>query len=351
MEVAIYGTGVFGKLFYQALGSQINFFIDDFSNEFKCFNKKIHRIDTIQKNTKIYISILQHSAKIEKYLQKNGFTNIINFTNSIKTIPDILKLISKQNYLWLIENRSKMINEKQLALVTNLLKDDKSKDILQRIILLRKTFDTQYYIEPEGIEYFPTDVPIFKNLDTVHFIDCGAYNGDTITELLIQAPHVSQTISFEPDKTNFEMLKKQIALLKVNHPNTSFLLYPSGLFSKNTILKFSNNGINSSATIDNSSTVDISVVTIDSVLLNSHPNFIKMDIEGAEKEAILGSIQTIKKYKPNLAICLYHKAEDLWELPLLIHKIESSYDMYLRVHEDLCLSTVLYCIAKENKNL
>ena len=72
-----------------------------------------------------------------------------------------------------------------------------------------------------------------------------------------------------------------------------------------------------------------------------------MDIEGSEKEAILGAQKTIKKYKPNLAICLYHKPEDLWELPLLINKIEPNYKMYLRVHEDLCLSTVLYCIYKK----
>ena len=351
MKIAIYGTGVFGKLFYQALESQIDFFIDDFSTEFRCFNKEIKRINAIPKNTKIYISILQHSSKIEKNLLQNGFTNIINFSNSIKTIPKILELISKQNYLWLVDNKSNMINEDQLSLVANLLKDDKSKDILKRIILLRKTLDTKYYVEPEGIEYFPTDVPILKNLNRVNFIDCGAYNGDTITELLKQTSHLSQAVSFEPDKTNFEMLKKQIAVLKVSHPDINFLLYPSGLFSKNSILKFSNNGINSSATIDNNSTTDISVVTIDSVLLNSNPNFIKMDIEGAEKEALLGSIQTIKKHKPNLAICLYHKPEDLWELPLLIHQIESSYDMYLRVHEDLCLSTVLYCIPKERSDL
>ena len=73
-----------------------------------------------------------------------------------------------------------------------------------------------------------------------------------------------------------------------------------------------------------------------------------MDIEGAEKEALIGATQTIQKYKPNLAICLYHKPEDLWELPLLINELSNnSYDMYIRVHEDLYLSTVLYCIGKK----
>lgn len=109
--------------------------------------------------------------------------------------------------------------------------------------------------------------------------------------------------------------------------------------------------MDSSAIIDNSSSLEVSVVSLDTVILNSSPNYIKMDIEGSEKEAIIGAKNTIQKYKPNLAICLYHKPEDLWEIPLLINQIEPSYDMYIRVHEDMCLSTVLYCISKERRDV
>lgn len=74
------------------------------------------------------------------------------------------------------------------------------------------------------------------------------------------------------------------------------------------------------------------------------PTYIKMDIEGAETEAIIGAERTIRNYKPKLAICLYHKAEDIFMIPLLIHKINSSYRMYIRHYSDCKTDTLLYAV-------
>ncbi|PHQ58169.1 MAG: hypothetical protein COA30_00935 [Sulfurimonas sp.] len=344
---AIYGAGSFGKIFYDSLHQDVDFFIDDYSKAKNYQNKPIKKLKDIDKNTTIYISVLQHSKSIEKQLRENGFGNIINFTESIKTIPNILDKIAKENYLWLVSDKPKMINDVKLSKVTELLTDKKSKNVLENIINLRKTLNVKYYIDPSDTEYFPEDVPILNNLEAINFIDCGAYIGDTIEELLKQSSKVNSTISFEPDNKNIKILTKTLSILKEKFHKTDFIVYPTGVYSKNDILKFSNNGIDSSASLDKASTLSVPVVSLDTAILNSNPNFIKMDIEGAEKEALLGATETIKKYKPNLAICLYHKPEDLWELPLLINEIEPSYDMYIRVHEDLYLSTVLYCISRD----
>jgi len=346
-NVAIYGVGKFGELFYEALDEKIDFFIDDFSKESSYLNKKIKKLNDIKKDTKIYISPLQYSHQIEKKLKLMGFFNIFNFTQSIKNIPNILEHIAKDNYLWLVEDSSLMIDNDKLKKFNSLLVDKESQENLSMIINLRKTLDTKYYIKPSGTEYFPEDVPILNNLNEVNFLDCGAYIGDTINELMKQKLTVKSTISFEPDIKNQLKLNVELETQKKSHPQTDFLIYPMGVYSHNTILQFSNNGVDSSAAFDNTSDIVVPVVSIDDTLLNKDINFIKMDIEGAEKKALIGATKTIKKYKPNLAICLYHKPEDLWELPLLINDIEPSYEMYLRVHEDMCLSTVLYCISKE----
>jgi FkbM family methyltransferase len=351
VKIAIYGVGAFGKIFYSSLGKDIDFFIDDFSIQESYDSKPIKKLSQVPKNTKIYISVLQSSKTIEETLLNKQYTNIINFTQSIKTIPNVLENISLTNYLWLIDNHEEMFNERKLKKVEQLLSDSKSKTILQAMINLRKTLDPKYYITPHDIEYFPSDVPILNNLNEINFIDCGAYIGDTIEELAKQTSNINYTISFEPNQTNLTKLQKQLNILKQNNPNSIFIVFPAGVYSKNDILNFSNNGIDSSASFDDDSALQIPVVSLDNILLNSSPNYIKMDIEGAEKSAILGAKKTIQKYKPNLAICLYHKPEDLWELPLLIHDIEPSYDMYIRVHEDLCLSTVLYCISKDQTNV
>lgn len=346
-KIAIYGIGAFGKLFYEALDKNIDFFIDDFATNKSYDNKPIKKQNEITKDCTIYISVLQHSKMIAESLKTNGFTNVFTFTNAVQKMPKILELISKQNYLWLVAERSKMIDELELAKVKQLLKDKKSKDLLKKIILLRKTLDIKYYIEPSDTEYFPKDVPIFKNLNIVNFIDCGAYIGDTIKELMNQNQQVGYTISFEPDEKNLAKLHLELENQEKLYPKTNFLVYPAGVYSSNTILRFANNGIDSSASFDDHATIQVPVVSLDSIILNANPNFIKMDIEGGEKEALIGAKKTIQKYKPNLAICLYHKPEDLWEIPLMIKQIEPSYAMYLRVHEDMCLSTVLYCISKE----
>lgn len=346
-SLAIYGCGAFGKIFLEACEDKVDFFIDDFSTQSQYNGITIKKLVDIDKDTKILISVLQSSKIIEENLKNEGFNNIFSFADSIKLLPKSLHILSKRNYLWLVEDKKRLLDIEKINQFKSLLKDKKSVNLLDQIVNFRKTFDMKYYIEPAGKEYFPKDISIFKNISQVNFIDCGAYTGDTINDLLNYCSKVNYCISFEPDFKNLENLNNQLESLTKLYPNTNFFVYPSGVYSSNKILSFSNQGIDSSASLVNSSDIKISVVSLDTIILNANPNYIKMDIEGAEKEAILGAKKTIKKYKPNLAICLYHKPEDLWEIPLLINEIEPDYEMYLRVHEDLCLSTVLYCIPKK----
>lgn len=74
------------------------------------------------------------------------------------------------------------------------------------------------------------------------------------------------------------------------------------------------------------------------------PTYIKMDIEGAEAEALLGAKESIEKNKPKLAICLYHKPDDIFKLPLLVHKINPLYKMYIRHYSNYHTDTLLYAV-------
>jgi FkbM family methyltransferase len=72
-------------------------------------------------------------------------------------------------------------------------------------------------------------------------------------------------------------------------------------------------------------------------------DFIKMDIEGAEVSALLGASKTIKRFKPKLAISVYHKWDDLLVIPQLIHSIRDDYNYYLDCTTGFGGETVLYC--------
>ncbi len=135
-EIAIYGAGAFGKIFYQALGGQIDCFVDDYFP-----------------STKVYISALQNSDKIQNHLISHGYENVFSFGQSIQQIPNLLREIAKTDYLWMTDDSSVMVDEKKLDNVFSLLKDQDSKNLLTRMIRLRQTLEPEFYIQPQGIEY------------------------------------------------------------------------------------------------------------------------------------------------------------------------------------------------------
>ncbi|WP_337484935.1 FkbM family methyltransferase, partial [Porcipelethomonas sp.] len=70
--------------------------------------------------------------------------------------------------------------------------------------------------------------------------------------------------------------------------------------------------------------------SVDNMLDGKEATLIKMDVEGAEREALWGACQTISKYSPRLMVALYHRNEDIFELPLLVHKLNPKYKLYIR---------------------
>ena len=75
--------------------------------------------------------------------------------------------------------------------------------------------------------------------------------------------------------------------------------------------------------------------------------FIKMDIEGAEFDALRGARAAIERHRPVLAVCVYHQQDDLWRLPLLMKEMVPDYRMYLRCHEGDGWQTVAYAVPPE----
>ena len=124
-------------------------------------------------------------------------------------------------------------------------------------------------------------------------------------------------------------------------------LYPYGLWHKNTELHFDNTVLPISAKF--SSSIDenmplVKVIKLDDIAYDERITFIKMDIEGAELNALKGSEQIIKHFRPKLAISVYHKPEDLWEIPAYILSLRSDYKLYFRHYSFTNRETVLYAI-------
>jgi FkbM family methyltransferase len=190
-------------------------------------------------------------------------------------------------------------------------------------------------------QYFPVD--LFTGLETEIFIDCGAYDGDTIAARLVQHGNdFSKILALEPDIKNLDKLEKYISgLSQAIQKKIEVLPFAAG--ASNGKVKFSATG-NAASSIGQYGTSEVDCIALDSIVNKAIPTFIKMDIEGAELDALFGARDLIKAHNPVLAICAYHQQDHLWKVPLKIASISSKYSFFMRPHGEECYDCVCYAI-------
>ena len=167
--------------------------------------------------------------------------------------------------------------------------------------------------------------------DNEVFIDADGYTGDTVMDFLQKVKKYSHVYSFEPDPRNYNQL-----LGNVSECN-NITVVKSGLWSESTELRFCVNNDSASSAISTQpgpeQNIDIPVISLDKFFerkpKKEYPTLIKMDIEGSEKEALIGGTQVINMNKPKLIICAYHKTEDIYELAKTLTNIRGDYDVKL----------------------
>ena len=233
----------------------------------------------------------------------------------------------------------------------DLLEDEESRNVYANIILshIQGTCPA-----PEfrcGNPYFAIDKFMTGTPDEV-FVDCGAYVGDSIERYIWERYGVvGKIIAFEPDSGSSKALKKRIDRLKDewNLKDEQFCAYSYGIGDKENMGIFSNydnnNGLGSKFSESGENPEEGTLCRIVSLdqMLGERYTFLKADIESYEYKMLLGAKEGIRKWKPLLAICIYHNAVDLYSIPLLIKKLEANYKMAVRHHSASLADTVLYC--------
>jgi len=170
------------------------------------------------------------------------------------------------------------------------------------------------------------------------FLDVGGFDGMTSVYFSKWSQRDSFVYVFEPDVDNVVKCRKNLE----NH-YIKYKIIPKGAWSERTILKFQSVA-NGSSNITTTGEEAVPVTTIDNELATEKVTFIKMDIEGSELQALIGSEYTIINNKPKLAISIYHKPEDIWEIPDIILKYNPSYKLFLRHYSLTDYETVLYAL-------
>lgn len=199
--------------------------------------------------------------------------------------------------------------------------------------------------DPVGGEtYFPEDLFTMGSREV--FVDCGAFDGDTITSFLgVTRCRFSEVVAFEPDPANYQKLELMLAGLDAG-VRSRITTHRQAIGQSAGMVGFDARGTDGSAIGAGDSQVEC--ITLDEVL-SSHDiaSFIKMDIEGAEPAALCGAARTIGRYAPILAICVYHQQDHLWRIPALIHSLNPGYRLYLRPHRIEGWDAVCYAVPPE----
>lgn len=162
------------------------------------------------------------------------------------------------------------------------------------------------------------------------FLDCGAYDGDTIRQFVLRNAAFKRVFAVEADPSNYRRLTDWLQTLE---SGISRRIEPLNLAVSATPgkLRFDATG-GEGACLSEHGSVVVDCARIDDLLKGNEPTFIKMDIEGAEMDALRGANRTIGSH-PLLSICVYHRQNDLWRIPQLIHSLAPDYKFFLRAHD------------------
>ena len=232
---------------------------------------------------------------------------------------------------------------KELEEVRSILCDDLSRETFDRVINYKLTGD---YMLLRPCESALEDITSILSLpDPAHYIDLGAYNGDTVSFYSKLFPQIRKILAVEPDKRNFRKLNETVQALfgkdqeeescgendKVSvscirslisdHDGTAFVPRNRG------------RGVHETAEADKGE--ELTATSLVTLLRDIRADLIKMDVEGNELLALKGGENIILRDKPSLIVSCYHRSEDLFTLPLLLKKLVPEYNVYMRHHPHL----------------
>jgi FkbM family methyltransferase len=291
---------------------------------------KMGRVDQADVIVSIHNPFVDAGAVIDT-LRASGFARVLSMIDYINLFPD-----DPEERDCLLPSAYYDDKEDRINAVRALLSDELSLVWFDAVLRFRRAGDYSALPAPRlNEQYMPADLPRWA--EPMRLIDCGAYDGDTIDAMLGNGYNIESVAAFEPEPENYRKLVARFAGLDA-------VLLPCGVSSGAGLVRFKG-GLGTSSRIVDTGETTIQCVGIDEALPSFAPTLIKMDIEGAELAALRGAERSLRSHRPGLAIAIYHKPEDLWEIPLWLAERKLGYRMYVRGHCHVGYEFILYCHA------
>ncbi len=275
----------------------------------------VHKLSEVEEMVDDFVIVLAFAA---------GYPELVDYIRQLSRkhplyVPDVPVIGSGLfTYEYCMEHLQ------ELNAVYRSLADDESRRVFLNVIQFKISGDIHYL---DAVTEEPDNIykQILKPNRNETFLDLGAYNGDTIRELLSHTGGKYFSIhAVEPDKKNFKKLR---AYLEENDMKR-VSAYNCAAWCLDTELPFSSKSGRQSVLAPNGQPMPAR--SVDSLLQNQAATLLKMDVEGFEREALWGAAKTITHHAPKLVVAMYHRNEDMFELPLLVKHLNPNYRLYIR---------------------
>lgn len=223
------------------------------------------------------------------------------------------------------------------------LADDASRRVFLAALRqrLRGIFDAT---APAAAQYFPADI-VRLSEDEV-FVDGGAFDGDTLVDFLGRVgERFAHYHAFEPDAANRARLMARVQGLPVG-VRDKITIHPLALHAESATLSFTDQG-GPTSHVGTGGNTSVRGERLDAILAVQRLSFLKLDVEGAERAALAGAKASIIQHRPQVAACVYHEPNDLWEIPQRLAALLPNSRFYLRQHGFDGWETVVYVVPQK----
>lgn len=331
--LVLFGVGIYGELalkYFKNTNIEVSYFCD---NDTAKHGEIIGNIKVISPNELckidnlfIIITSKHHVHEISKQLSEMDL-NHTSFDNYF-----VKKTISQYKKIYF-----------------DLLNEKRSEDVFISLLKSMITGEKEYCSNIMEDNAFYA-IPMFKSTVNEVFVDAGAYVGDTLEQFIWNSIGSFKKIyAFEPGTQQFCAMQIRVNRLIEEWAidRDRIVCVKAGLGKIDSILPFTDDqkslASNNFVATNGVHTNTANIYSLDSFMKDESVTMIKADIEGFEIEMLKGAKNIIKRCKPKLAISIYHKPEDMFEIPMFIHDIVPDYKMAIRHHSAMLLETVLYC--------
>jgi FkbM family methyltransferase len=218
----------------------------------------------------------------------------------------------------------------------NLLEDDESRDAFDAVLRFRQLAPNRWQspTPTADLQYMPMWLRSMVK-EPLHIVDAGAYRGETLRELAAVVS-MGQAWTFEPDPQNYLALVQNMS--DWDAPITHV---PAGLSDRADVAEFTV-GLGEASSVTPGGAAMVPMVALDECLHRAPVNFMKLDVEGHELEALEGARKTLLRERPVLAIAGYHRWDDLWRIPSFIDGLNLNYRLRLGLHAHNSFDSVFY---------